>query len=77
MKSSDKAIAVLMAADIIVLNFPLYNFRLPSYDFLSTIISREIYRRKIFLSRIVKKSLSVEQKQIPDSLLEKKNQPWK
>lgn len=46
-------------------------FILPGYDFLSTNISREIYRRKLFLSRIIKESLSVEQKQLLDSLLEK------
>ncbi len=46
-------------------------FILPGYDFLSTNISREIYRRKLFLSQIIKESLSVEQKQLLDSLLEK------
>ena len=46
-------------------------FILPGYDFLSTNISREIYRRKLFLSKIIKESLSVEQKQLLDSLLEK------
>ncbi|MCY7344730.1 MAG: Tn3 family transposase [Pyrinomonadaceae bacterium] len=46
-------------------------FILPGYDFLSTNISREIYRRKLFLSRIIKESLSIEQKQLLDSLLEK------
>ena len=46
-------------------------FILPGYDFLSTNISREIYRRKLFLSRIIKESLSAEQKQLLDSLLEK------
>ena len=46
-------------------------FILPGYDFLSTHISREIYRRKLFLSQIIKESLSVEQKQLLDSLLEK------
>jgi TnpA family transposase len=48
-------------------------FILPGYDFLSTNISREIYRRKLFLSQIIKESLSVEQKQLLDSLLEKEN----
>lgn len=46
-------------------------FILPGYDFLSTNISREIYRRKLFLGQIIKESLSVEQKQLLDSLLEK------
>lgn len=46
-------------------------FILPGYDFLSTNISREIYRRKLYLSRIINESLSTEQKQLPDSLLEK------
>lgn len=50
------------------------NFRkfiLPGYDFLSTNISREIYRRKLYLSRIINESLSAEQKQLLCSLLEK------
>ena len=34
-------------------------FILPGYDFLSTNISREVYRRKLFLSRIINESLSV------------------
>ncbi len=46
-------------------------FILPGYDFLSTNISREVYRRKLFLSRIINESLSVTQKQLLDSLLEK------
>jgi len=46
-------------------------FILPGYDFLSTNISREIYRRKLYLSRIINESLSAEQKQLLDSLLEK------
>lgn len=46
-------------------------FILPGYDFLSTIISREIYRCKLTLSQIIKESLSVEQRQLLDSLLEK------
>lgn len=49
-------------------------FILPGYDFLSTNISREIYRRKLFLSNIIKESLSVEQKQLLDSLLEKEEE---
>ncbi len=47
-------------------------FILPGYDFLSTNISREFYRRKLYLSRIINESLSAEQKQLLDSLLEKK-----
>lgn len=50
-------------------------FILPGYDFLSTLISREIYRRKLALERIIKESLSIEQKQLLDSLLEKKALP--
>ncbi len=46
-------------------------FILPGYDFLSTNISREIYRQKLFLSQIIKESLSARQKQLLDSLLEK------
>ena len=46
-------------------------FILPGYDFLRAVISREIYRRKLFLSQIIKESLSLEQKQLLDSLLEK------
>jgi hypothetical protein len=46
-------------------------FILPGYDFLRADISREIYRRKLFLSQIIKETLSVEQKQLLDSLLEK------
>lgn len=46
-------------------------FILPGYDFLSTLISREIYRRKLALSQIIKDSLSAEQKQLLDALLEK------
>ncbi len=46
-------------------------FTLPGYDFLSTNISREVYRRKLFLSQIINESLSAEQKQLLNSLLEK------
>lgn len=46
-------------------------FVLPGYDFLATIISREIYQRKLALSQINKESLSTEQKQLLDSLLKK------
>lgn len=44
---------------------------LPGYDFLATIISREIYQRKLALSQIINESLSTEQRQLLDSLLEK------
>lgn len=50
-------------------------FILPGYDFLSTNISREVYRRKLYLSRIINESLSAEQKQLFDSLLEKEEIP--
>lgn len=50
-------------------------FILPGYDFLSTNISREFYRRKLYLSRIINESLSAEQKQLLDSLLEKEEIP--
>lgn len=46
-------------------------FVLPGYDFLATMISREIFQRKLALSQIVKETLSLEQKQLLDSLLEK------
>ena len=46
-------------------------FVLPGYHFLAKIISREIYKRKLVLSKIIKESLSREQKQMLDSLLEK------
>jgi hypothetical protein len=55
----------------IVKKLQVHKFILPSYDFLSTIISRELYRRKLVLSQIIKESLSEEQKQLLDSLLEK------
>ncbi len=55
----------------IIKNLENRKFILPSYDFLSTIISREIYWRKLTLSQIIKESLSVEQRQLLDSLLEK------
>ena len=46
-------------------------FILPGYDFLATVISREIFRQKQKLNQIIKDSLSTEQKQLLDSLLEK------
>lgn len=46
-------------------------FVLPGYHFLAKIISREIYKRKLVLSQTIKESLSKEQKQMLDSLLEK------
>lgn len=44
---------------------------MPGYDFLRANISREFYRRKNYLSRIINESLSAEQKQLLDPLLEK------
>ena len=46
-------------------------FVLPGYDFLATMISREIFQRKLALSQIIKETLTTEQKQLLDSLLEK------
>lgn len=46
-------------------------FVLPGYHFPAKIISREIYKRKLVLSQIIKESLSTQQKQLLDSLLEK------
>ncbi len=46
-------------------------FGLPGYDFLATMISREIFQRKLSLSQIIKETLTTEQKQLLDSLLEK------
>jgi TnpA family transposase len=42
---------------------------LPGYPFLAHAISREVYRRKLALSHIIKESLSAEQKLLLDSLL--------
>ena len=46
-------------------------FVLPTYHFLATLIARAIRKRKGELNQLIKKSLSVEQKQLLDSLLEK------
>lgn len=46
-------------------------FVLPGYYFLATLISQEINGRKSILNQIIKESLSGEQKQLLDSLLEK------
>jgi len=44
-------------------------FILPGYDFLSTNISREVYRRKLFLSRIINESLSVNYRLIENMVI--------
>jgi hypothetical protein len=54
-----------------VKNLQSGKFILPGYDFLATVISRETFRQKQKLNQIIEDSLSIEQKQLLDSLLEK------